>query len=533
MSQILSRRFAVGAALAVAGAAMPIRSAKASGVNKIISAAAYGVTADGVTDDSGALAAAVAAMSNGSVLVLPAGTIALGSTGWAGISIVGLSDFRVQGNATSIKWLSKPSQLVGPSWPTGMKLKNCMRAIVSDLLINGNSVDCSGFGLEACQDCLVIDVQAFAHGNASIASGGSQLVSVGGVRNSWRSCVARDSTPGSAYRGLGLGNANSGFGEMDLLVEDCKARNNDATGIAMQSVRARIVNNYSEGNKGAGIISATAAGNDSFDQVIVGNICRSNTFHGYQLDVFGNNAARITVAGNVFSQNTNSGIYCNRGTHIVIDGNVIEGNLGSGIAIVNSTGVTVSDNIIDADSSAGICITTAFPANVVSDLNITGNHCTGASSHTIWLGAVDSASSLSTVLVSANIVRGGDYGILVTTGVTGAQISDITVASNVVEGTSLLGYWFENHTGGGPINNLRVFGNGGNSGRYTNVLASVDTQNSSSGTFSRSSAVPTTGTWSQGDLIWNSLPSAGGAIGWVCVVAGTPGTWKPFGSISP
>lgn len=49
--------------------------------------------------------------------------------------------------------------------------------------------------------------------------------------------------------------------------------------------------------------------------------------------------------------------------------------------------------------------------------------------------------------------------------------------------------------------------------------------------FSGTSA-PTTGSFARGDIIWNSTPSAGGTIGWVCVTAGSPGTWKTWGAIS-
>ncbi len=44
-------------------------------------------------------------------------------------------------------------------------------------------------------------------------------------------------------------------------------------------------------------------------------------------------------------------------------------------------------------------------------------------------------------------------------------------------------------------------------------------------------AAPTTGTYAQGDIFYNTAPTAGGKIGWVCVSGGTPGTWKPFGAI--
>lgn len=45
-------------------------------------------------------------------------------------------------------------------------------------------------------------------------------------------------------------------------------------------------------------------------------------------------------------------------------------------------------------------------------------------------------------------------------------------------------------------------------------------------------AAPTTGTWAISDVIKNSAPSVAGAAGsqyvvtgWICTVAGTPGTW--------
>ena len=45
-------------------------------------------------------------------------------------------------------------------------------------------------------------------------------------------------------------------------------------------------------------------------------------------------------------------------------------------------------------------------------------------------------------------------------------------------------------------------------------------------------AVPTTGTWKRGDIVWNSQPAAGGASGWVCTTAGTPGTWKAMANLA-
>ncbi len=46
-------------------------------------------------------------------------------------------------------------------------------------------------------------------------------------------------------------------------------------------------------------------------------------------------------------------------------------------------------------------------------------------------------------------------------------------------------------------------------------------------------AAPTSGTWARGDLVFNTQPTPGGFVGWVCTSAGTPGAWSIFGSISP
>jgi hypothetical protein len=45
-------------------------------------------------------------------------------------------------------------------------------------------------------------------------------------------------------------------------------------------------------------------------------------------------------------------------------------------------------------------------------------------------------------------------------------------------------------------------------------------------------APPATGTWARGDIRFNSAPSAAGTAGWVCVVAGAPGTWKAMGNLA-
>jgi len=46
-----------------------------------------------------------------------------------------------------------------------------------------------------------------------------------------------------------------------------------------------------------------------------------------------------------------------------------------------------------------------------------------------------------------------------------------------------------------------------------------------------STSYPTTGYWERNEVVRNTDPSAGGVMGWVCVAAGSSGTWKGFGKI--
>jgi hypothetical protein len=46
-------------------------------------------------------------------------------------------------------------------------------------------------------------------------------------------------------------------------------------------------------------------------------------------------------------------------------------------------------------------------------------------------------------------------------------------------------------------------------------------------------AAPSSGTHVQGEVVFNANPRAGGKLGWVCVIGGSPGTWKAFGTIDP
>ena len=50
--------------------------------------------------------------------------------------------------------------------------------------------------------------------------------------------------------------------------------------------------------------------------------------------------------------------------------------------------------------------------------------------------------------------------------------------------------------------------------------------------FTSHPSIPTSGSYEIGDICWNSEPKASSYVGWVCVMAGDPGHWLPFGAIN-
>jgi hypothetical protein len=79
----------------------------------------------------------------------------------------------------------------------------------------------------------------------------------------------------------------------------------------------------------------------------------------------------------------------------------------------------------------------------------------------------------------------------------------------------------------GEKNENRIFGN-----TYNGGAVEAFTNGASSNISIRYTQPPTGGTWKLGDTVWNNnIQNGGGLLGWICIVAGTPGTWAQIGQI--
>jgi hypothetical protein len=196
-----------------------------------------------------------------------------------------------------------------------------------------------------------------------------------------------------------------------------------------------------------------------------------------------------------------------------------------------SQGVTVSSNTLEGDAKHGICIGFNFPMNRVSDVVIANNLCRGSASKTLWIEAADSGSSLRAIVASGNVITGGSHGVYLGTGAAGAVLDDVMLANNLVNQADIAGYLVSDHVVG-QSTNVRLVGNAGAATLSpSNVSMAEDRDNSWNAARGQGTSAPARGAWERGAIIFNSAPSPGAPLGWVCTASGQPGTWSPFGAI--
>jgi hypothetical protein len=294
------------------------------------------------------------------------------------------------------------------------------------------------------------------------------------------------------------------------------------------------------------------------------------------------------IIGNSIQNTVTSAIIVNTdvNTDIIVSNNFIRGAVRSGIEVqsdaappyTTNTPVIIANNIIKDTSTAtytstneSACIKVAQTSNVL----VTGNQCitprwagiailAGANNVTaqgntiigqkgqaptdlltnVGGGIVVAPGGFSYVDDVYNITIDGNFvfdflttvspatvsfrtgGIAVYNDSSGAKsVEYVTITNNVVRngnGIAIQTYFLENST----VDGNTIWNSNGD------IVDTSSTTLLSNATIGLYAAAPSTGTWKQGTVILNSAPTAGGFVGWVCTVSGTPGTWRTFGVIS-
>jgi parallel beta-helix repeat protein len=165
---------------------------------------------------------------------------------------------------------------------------------------------------------------------------------------------------------------------------------------------------------------------------------------------------------------------------------------------------------------------TAFSLGVGEKLTVTGNQFIGLCTDSILPGVCD-------------VLQFGDN--YVDGALSFYEATNINAFDNHVTGEARIegpanGLMHDNFVGSIAVDTNDMVQAGGLINYRNNLLissklpASPTAQASILGT---ASAVPSTGTFRQGDIILKA--SATDYAGWICTAAGTPGTWQPFGGI--
>jgi hypothetical protein len=191
----------------------------------------------------------------------------------------------------------------------------------------------------------------------------------------------------------------------------------------------------------------------------------------------------------------------------LVSGNVIRNGVGgAGIySPADSGSLVISGNLVDDINGAGIATENAGTSYV----SVTGNRISNCLGAGIRLQTADGGACLC----SGNVVKDNAEGI--TWAVTGIASF---IEGNLLDGNT-------DNWGAAAVaptdvelatrNNMID----GYLCRYRDIKETWD------------AAAPGAGTWAVGDIVWNTTPAATDYMGWVCVTAGTPGTWKGFGAI--
>lgn len=237
----------------------------------------------------------------------------------------------------------------------------------------------------------------------------------------------------------------------------------------------------------------------------------------------------VSIMNNVINNVTNvnsftgnvAGILVRYHDNVEIVGNVIDTVAvnGSGIKVRNSTSCSVNSNTVRNTADIGIYF------NVAGEYAMCSNNYI---KNTQAQGIVFDASSSASMSITGNIVsNAADYGIFAQQG------AYIVMANNTVDTISGLSRAYYVDPAAVSVVTSNLIGSG-----VTTALIgeSEDTLqlglNSFNPTQGFRTGAPVSGTWKVGDITWNLNPSSGTYVGWICTVAGTPGTWKTFGLIS-
>jgi len=456
----------------------------------------YGAKGDGVTDDSKAIQAAIDSLTNGGIVFFPKGDYlisALLDITYDNTILMGM------GGKLSKIFMTAPNASV-----------SAMIRAQSSTATKRNGIHITGL---------------YFYGNASSRiwtyTGGINFSNV--EDSSITGCFFEKLSAVAIFFGRYSGDNDKN--SSNIIIKNNTIKDCYSDGIYGQVFRyCRISDNYVEGS-GTDGDNYPLLFEGIYESIVTNNVAYNNS-QGIIINNSGTvKQSRSVVANNVVRKSGVYGIFIAKTYGVTISGNAIyeTGSTSNHVGIMihdpyNSTyghgyGAFPRNIIIGniVESSGGAGIGCSINGNLIIGNYLTNNN----TSNTANLAGIDlfnnsgGGTSPNFNIIIGNVI----YNVMLNEEAepNGNQKYGVSLSSGSTNNTVINNTMLNMVTG--DINDLGT-------GNY------IRSKNISEGT-----AAPTSGTYDRGDIVWNTSPSASGKIGWVCITAGSPGTWKAFGAI--
>ncbi len=264
-------------------------------------------------------------------------------------------------------------------------------------------------------------------------------------------------------------------------------------------------------------------GDDSFNLISGNNIDCLNSSVNYAISSAGITSKGNKYLGNVFK---NGFFYTDMElsgeTNIIISNNS-HINSKSGITCFNVNKAIISNLSFLARTDESSISVVGFAGNnsyvSISNLMISG---------TIeYITTVSQTASLNISNVSAETISISIAEVGYTTNCSNINISNINIGTFLGDQPFLFG-----NCTNVAVSNVNVATMTGSPTSVIYSSTNIISSNLNGILIPAYTSAPTTGSWLKSDIVYNSNPTSGTFAGWICLVAGTPGTWTTFGAIT-
>ena len=362
------------------------------------------------------------------------------------------------------------------------------------------------------------------------------------------------------YNGLGYAtrfNNSQNIVANNLYIHDCRGGTVSGTnkvgggfyGTNMKNVqvtnsRFENIGDHAFYLNGEGATSDLYSENIQISNVIMKNIGLDGYTAGGAITVYGK-TKNVEVTNCIFDgaaqgiHISNHGVqYTDTPKNITINNCVIKNSTDTGIFIGGleadfASDITITNNVINTCGNDGLsvrqCQNSVFSNNTIqscgrygillsnTDYSIVNNNVLKDNKNQLWVGGFSGTTHNKNNTIANNT-------IYCTTAYKSTNNSGVYVANTATDTILVANNSFNNHG-----YNMYVRGTG-NKGILQDGVSSEN--NFTRKIIYRDSIPSGNMEGDVGDICFNSSPSANGKIGWVCTVAGSPGTWKEFGNIS-